>query len=375
MAKKTATYANYELRVEDNGKIVILNDGQRVQNAMGAIRTIAADVSFTIDPKWNTQSAGRKLIDFLNSTTITSAASAKAEESAVYASATSVNTEESSASTDGPEAAPKPTPKPVVEPETTSANHNTDNELTEEEMKQLDELLKRIDTLETRLERLEKSVSASTSTQQPPSKGGVVGKSGEYIWSLKVMKFNDNGAPAFWFYSCSPDHRNEKRGLLANGNYDYIETTNFYYHLWLLSDGRLVVLSRLGDTLREVKAFATLVGYPIPDKAKKEQLAAAIVSEKGRDGFCMSGDQILTSNGIVYKMSPFDFEGHVAKLKRNPSIVIPEAPSVDGKVDHETFKLIKMFYNGIKGRPIPDKETMLAFFDKEVENYKLKYEK
>ncbi|MDE5586332.1 MAG: hypothetical protein K2I92_08325 [Muribaculaceae bacterium] len=358
MAKKTATYANYELRVEDNGKIVILNDGQLVQNAKGAIRTIAADVSFTIDPKWNTQSAGRKLIDFLNSTTATSDASAKAEES--------------SASTEVPEPAPKPTPKPVAEPEAASANHNTDNELTEEEMKQLDELLKRIDTLETRLERLEKSVSASTSTQQSLSKGGVVGKSGEYIWSLNVMKFKDNGAPDIWSGYCSPNYRNEKRALLANGNYDFIETTSFYCHLWLLSDRRLVVLSRLGDTLREVKAFATLVGYPIPDKAKKEQLAAAIVSEKGRDGFCISGDQILTSNGIVYKMSPFDFEGHVAKLKRNPSIVIPEAPSVDGKVDHETFKLIKMFYNGIKGRPVPDKETMLAFFDKEVENYKLK---
>ncbi len=44
MAKKTATYADYELRVEDNGKIVILNAGQAVQNAMGAIRTIASEV-------------------------------------------------------------------------------------------------------------------------------------------------------------------------------------------------------------------------------------------------------------------------------------------------------------------------------------------
>ena len=56
MAKKTATYANYELHVEDNGKIVILNAGQLMQNTMGAIRTIAAEVSFTLDPKWNTQS-------------------------------------------------------------------------------------------------------------------------------------------------------------------------------------------------------------------------------------------------------------------------------------------------------------------------------
>lgn len=66
MAKKTATYANYELRVEDNGKIVILNASRLMPNAKGAVRTIAAEVNFTLDPKWNTQSAGRKLIDYLN---------------------------------------------------------------------------------------------------------------------------------------------------------------------------------------------------------------------------------------------------------------------------------------------------------------------
>ncbi len=66
MAKKSAIYADYELRVEDNGKIVILNAGEAVQNAKGAIRTIASEVGFEIDPKWNTQSAGKKLVDFIN---------------------------------------------------------------------------------------------------------------------------------------------------------------------------------------------------------------------------------------------------------------------------------------------------------------------
>ncbi len=46
MAKKSAIYADYELRVEDNGKIVILNAGEAVQNAKGAIRTIASAQSF-----------------------------------------------------------------------------------------------------------------------------------------------------------------------------------------------------------------------------------------------------------------------------------------------------------------------------------------
>ena len=91
MAKKTATYASYELHVEDNGKFVILNDGQPVQNAKGTIRIIAADVNFTLDPKWNTQTAGRKLVDFLNSTTTTSGTSAKTGDSATSVFSTKEN--------------------------------------------------------------------------------------------------------------------------------------------------------------------------------------------------------------------------------------------------------------------------------------------
>ncbi|MDE6018608.1 MAG: hypothetical protein K2G85_07325 [Muribaculaceae bacterium] len=152
MAKKTATYAKYELRVEDNGKIVILNDGQPVQNAMGAIRTIAADVSFNLDPKWNTQSSGRKLIDFLNTTTATPPASAKAEESASLAPESTV--------------APKQTSKPSARQVVKSDKHNTENELTEEEMnellKQIAELRKTIEALESRIAKLEKGSATNS---------------------------------------------------------------------------------------------------------------------------------------------------------------------------------------------------------------------
>ena len=35
-------------------------------NTLGALREVAAKVGFEIDPKWNTQTTGRKLVDFIN---------------------------------------------------------------------------------------------------------------------------------------------------------------------------------------------------------------------------------------------------------------------------------------------------------------------
>lgn len=35
-------------------------------NTMAALREVAAKIGFEIDPKWNTQSTGRKLVDFIN---------------------------------------------------------------------------------------------------------------------------------------------------------------------------------------------------------------------------------------------------------------------------------------------------------------------
>lgn len=144
MAKKTATYANYELRVEDNGKIVILNDGQLMQNTMGAIRSIASEVSFALDPKWNTQSSGRKLIDFLNSS-----GSATTPVSAPI-----------------PKSDAKPTLSTASKPVTKPAQTKNDNDLTEEEMnellKQIAELRKTIEALESRIAKLESNRGANT---------------------------------------------------------------------------------------------------------------------------------------------------------------------------------------------------------------------
>ena len=161
MAKKSATYATYELRVEDNGKIVILNDGRLVQNAMGAIRNISADVNFTLDPKWNTQSSGRKLIDFLNSsaseTTPATVSTPKSDAGPVPESEPTPTPASSPTKT----LTSSPAPKPVAKP----PQPKNDNELTEEEMnellKQIAELRKTIEALEARIAKLEKAPATS----------------------------------------------------------------------------------------------------------------------------------------------------------------------------------------------------------------------
>lgn len=142
MARKQASHADYEVIVEDNGKIVVKQSGQVLPNAMGALRTIASAVGFAIEPKWNTQQTGSKLVDFLKN--------ARAAEAPV-------------------DAKPQPAtaalkPAAVHKPATAAQNNNKpkDEELTPEEMKQLDEILKRLEALEARLAKLEKAPAAAT---------------------------------------------------------------------------------------------------------------------------------------------------------------------------------------------------------------------
>ncbi|MDE5656472.1 MAG: hypothetical protein K2I19_05300, partial [Muribaculaceae bacterium] len=69
MANLTASYGAYVISIGDGGKVQVTKDGQVCGSAMGALREIAAATGFVIDPKWNTQSSGKKLVAFLNSGT------------------------------------------------------------------------------------------------------------------------------------------------------------------------------------------------------------------------------------------------------------------------------------------------------------------
>ncbi|MDE5793798.1 MAG: hypothetical protein K2I08_03675 [Muribaculaceae bacterium] len=255
MAKKTATYAKYELHVEDNGKIVILDDGQPVQNAKGAIRTIAADVNFTLDPKWNTQSAGRKLVDFLNSTTTISVTSVKTDESASPASESTI--------------VPKPVSKQKVMPEDKSAKHNTENELTEEEMnellKQIAELRKTIESLESRVATLEDNQTSEATT---------------------------------------------KKGLTRTISKDYIYCpyrTSYAYLLYFVhqNDGKMGYLKPIctsdgNHTVGQTRKVADMFGYKYDSKTKREMLGFELVSKYGDGEWAFIGKNAVDANGVTY---------------------------------------------------------------------------
>lgn len=132
MAKKQVSYGDYEVIVEDGGKIVVMQSGQVLPNAKAGLRAIAEAAGFDFDPNWTTQQGGSKLVKFLASAP---AAAAPAQAKAVQSQ-----------------------PAPVAK----NNNKPKDEELTPEEMKQLDEILKRLEALEARLAKLEKAPSAST---------------------------------------------------------------------------------------------------------------------------------------------------------------------------------------------------------------------
>lgn len=59
MAKKSAISGEYIITVEDSGAIRVC---RIFDNVMGSLRECAKSIGFTVDPKWNTQDLGRKLI-------------------------------------------------------------------------------------------------------------------------------------------------------------------------------------------------------------------------------------------------------------------------------------------------------------------------
>ena len=65
MKHKTASLGSYTITRAENGKITVERFGEICPNAIQAIREIAEKADFEINPKWNTQTAGSKLINHL----------------------------------------------------------------------------------------------------------------------------------------------------------------------------------------------------------------------------------------------------------------------------------------------------------------------
>lgn len=59
MAKKSAISGEYIITVEDSGTVRVC---KIYDNVIGSLREIAALKGFEIDPKWNTQETGRRIV-------------------------------------------------------------------------------------------------------------------------------------------------------------------------------------------------------------------------------------------------------------------------------------------------------------------------
>ena len=59
MAKKSDISGEYIITVEDSGTVRVC---KIYDNVIGSLREIAATKNFEIDPKWNTQETGRRIV-------------------------------------------------------------------------------------------------------------------------------------------------------------------------------------------------------------------------------------------------------------------------------------------------------------------------
>ena len=59
MVKKSAISGEYIITVEDSGTVRVC---KIYDNVIGSLREIAATKNFEIDPKWNTQETGRRIV-------------------------------------------------------------------------------------------------------------------------------------------------------------------------------------------------------------------------------------------------------------------------------------------------------------------------
>jgi len=64
--KNTASVGSYTITKAEDGKITVERFGTVCPNTKEAIRDIAEKIDFEIDPKWNTRTAGAKLLKHLN---------------------------------------------------------------------------------------------------------------------------------------------------------------------------------------------------------------------------------------------------------------------------------------------------------------------
>ena len=66
MPKKTASWNDYVINIDEKGKVFVFQAGALSSNTMASLRAIAEGVGFVLEDKWNTQQCGAKLVKFLD---------------------------------------------------------------------------------------------------------------------------------------------------------------------------------------------------------------------------------------------------------------------------------------------------------------------
>lgn len=271
-------------------------------------------------------------------------------------------------------------------------NINTDANMDKDLLKRIESLVKRVDNLETRVQKLEntkvKVASASTvaSVSAPKeTNDGKVGLQGEYSIRLDVYKRNENGERIFnltWLEEHIKDSKETIRNyILHNDNYGPYIYSSFYKSLYVLTDGQIKCWSRyFGNTLREVKMVADLVGYPYDNKIRKENLAAELIQKYGANGSAVINSHLLKSNGQVFLLSePVGIISETINVLTSDDVIkeydIKDPFKVDTSwSDAETWKAICVYAKGLKKRYNDDFRKDAERYDAWCEEYKKKKE-
>lgn len=82
-----------------------------------------------------------------------------------------------------------------------------------------------------------------------------------------------------------------------------------------LSDGKILKRYWIGDTLREVKAFANLIGYEYDQKVKKDKLVGELINKYGSNGWVLSNGQLMSSTGEVSRVNPCGINDVLTQLR------------------------------------------------------------
>jgi|GEM_PF-6688146 len=281
MAQLTARYADYVITIGDGGKVSIEKAGTACASAMGAIREIASATGFALDPKWNTQSSGKKLVAFLNSSE-TPAPKVVETAPAPAPSAPAV------------ESKPEPLPAKAKEPVTakkpaTPADEDTIT-LTPEEMNRI---LKRLDNLEDRINKL--SASKSCVSAPGASSDGKISVVKSYrVPSVYIYKHDDAGK------KCGSS-------IKSLGG-DTVHLT---------SDGRIIEVygwigaaSINGTTPGSLREIAAGLGLTVDKDAKKLTVAMEIINRFGQ----FVNGMYIEADGDVRTYRDFCFEDYVGAL-------------------------------------------------------------